>query len=154
MKIRLIGIGKTTDPNLIALCSEFENRLKHYCQFEVEYHSSKLKTNERELVKTEEGKLLLAKILPSNQVILLDNRGSQYGSEEFSQFLQKRLNAASQDIVFLIGGAFGFSEAVYERANFKLSLSKMTFTHQLIRVIFTEQLYRAFTILKGEKYHH
>lgn len=154
MKIKLIGIGKTTDSNLIELCLEFENRLKHYCQFEVEYLSCKQKSNDRDQVKAEEGKLLLAKLLPSNQVILLDNRGAQYSSEDFSNFLQKRLNAATQDIVFLIGGAFGFSEAVYQRANFKLSLSKMTFTHQLIRLIFTEQLYRAFTILKGEKYHH
>lgn len=104
--------------------------------------------------KQAEGELILSKIDPTTPFILLDERGKSYTSVKFSQFLQSEMNKGPKSIVFCIGGAFGFSDQVYQRANHKISLSEMTFTHQMVRLFFTEQLYRAFTILAGEKYHH
>jgi 23S rRNA (pseudouridine1915-N3)-methyltransferase len=104
--------------------------------------------------KMEEAKLILAAILPEDQLVLLDEKGKEYSSVQFSNFIAQKQNASVKRLVFLIGGPFGFSETVYNRANFKISLSQMTFSHQMVRLFFVEQLYRAYSILKGEKYHH
>ena len=105
-------------------------------------------------LKNREGNLILSKIDNSDQVVLLDDKGKMFSSIDFSSYLSEKMNRSTKSLVFVVGGAFGFSDAVYQRANNKLSLSKMTFSHQMVRLIFKEQLYRAFTILKGEKYHH
>tara|TARA_Y200000002_G_C22520331_1_gene595251 strand:- start:281 stop:754 length:474 start_codon:yes stop_codon:yes gene_type:complete len=156
MKIKLIVVGKTKSKFLVEGEKVYSERLKHYCKF-TEFiipnvkNSSKLSTL---VLKNNEGKSLLSAINNSAEVILLDENGSSFSSFEFSKFLNKKLLSTNKELVFVVGGAFGFSEEVYKRANSKLSLSKMTFSHQMIRLIFKEQLYRAFTILKGEKYHH
>jgi 23S rRNA (pseudouridine1915-N3)-methyltransferase len=108
----------------------------------------------KDQIKTREGELILKKIKPTDDVILLDEHGKEYSSVEFASLLQKKISYEGKDIVFVIGGAYGFSEAVYKRANSKISLSRMTFSHQMVRAIFAEQIYRAFTIMKGEPYHH
>ena len=108
----------------------------------------------KEQIKSKEGELILKNIRPTDDVILLDEHGKEHSSVEFARLLQDKISYAGKDIVFIIGGAYGFSEAVYKRANSKMSLSRMTFSHQMVRAIFAEQLYRAFTIIKGEPYHH
>ena len=156
MKIKLIVVGKTKSKFLVEGEKVYSERLKHYCKF-TEFiipnvkNSSKLSTL---VLKNNEGKSLLSAINNSAEVILLDENGSSFSSFEFSKFLNKKLLSSNKELVFVRGGAFGFSGEVYNRADLKLSLSKMTFSHQMIRLIFKEQLYRAFTILKGEKYHH
>ena len=156
MKIKLIVVGKTKSKFLVEGEKVYSERLKHYCKF-TEFiipnvkNSSKLSTL---VLKNNEGKSLLSAINNSAEVILLDANGSSFSSFEFSTFLNKKLLSTNKELVFVVGGAFGFSGEVYNRADLKLSLSKMTFSHQMIRLIFKEQLYRAFTILKGEKYHH
>ena len=156
MKIRLILIGKTNTAYLKTGESDYENRLKHYCKFE-ELLIPKIKNSGKlshSDVKIKEGKLILKSLDQNDQIILLEEKGKSFSSVDFSNFLNQKLLSSNKRLVFVIGGAFGFSEEVYKRANLKLSLSKMTFSHQMIRLIFKEQLYRAFTILKGEKYHH
>ena len=108
----------------------------------------------RDQIRTAEGKLILKNLRDSDEVVLLDEHGREFRSVEFASMLEKRLSASSRDLVFVIGGAYGFSTEVYERASSKISLSKMTFSHQMVRTIFVEQLYRAFTIIRGESYHH
>ena len=156
MKIRLIVIGKTNASYLKTGESDYEDRLKHYCKFEELLipqikNGGKLTHND---LKIKEGKLILKSITPNDQVILLDEKGKSFSSIDFSNLLNQKLLDSTKRLVFVVGGAFGFSEEVYRRADLKLSLSKMTFSHQMIRLIFKEQLYRVFTILKGEKYHH
>ncbi len=156
MKIKVICIGKTGKSFLVEGEKEYLKRLEHYCPVEkIELpdlkNARKLSENQ---IKTEEGKALLQQIDSGDQVFLLDERGKQYGSVAFSAFIQKRFNQGGKHLVFVIGGAYGFSEELYSRAQGKLSLSDMTFSHQMIRMIFFEQLYRAMTILKGEPYHH
>ena len=156
MRLRLICLGKTNFNFLNEGENEYINRLTHYCNFDridiPELKNAKsLSLNE---IKNKEGHLILAKLRPTDYLILMDENGTMYNSVEFSSFLEKKAIQGKTSIVFVIGGAFGFSPAVYERANELVSLSKMTFSHQLIRIIFLEQLYRSFTILKGEKYHH
>jgi len=156
MKIKVICIGKTGKNFLSEGEREYLGRLKHYVKVEkIELTDIK---NARKLskdqVKTEEGKLLLTEIDAGDQVYLLDERGKSYSSEKFSDFLQKRFNQGGKGLVFVIGGAYGFSDEMYARAQGKVSLSEMTFSHQMIRMIFFEQLYRAMTILRGEPYHH
>ena len=156
MKIKLFIIGKTNIEYLKTGESEYENRLKHYCNFEEIIitdvkKGSKLSKNE---LKIREGDLILKNINSIDKVILLDNKGKNNSSNEFSYFLKENMLHSTKNLVFIIGGAYGFSEKVYNRANNKLSLSKMTFSHQMVRLIFKEQLYRAFTIIKGEKYHN
>lgn len=156
MKLTLMVVGTTDEADLRSAIDKYTSRLKHYCSFEMEVVSSpknfkKLPINE---LKTAEGKLILANLSEQDLVVLLDEVGSEFNSVAFAEKLQKWLNGGHKRIVFLIGGAFGFSDEVYERANFRLALSKMTLTHQMVRLFFTEQLYRAFTILKNEKYHH
>ncbi len=156
MTIKLLGIGKTDDPALQDLTDIYIKRLGFYIRFEFELipdikNAKNLDENQQ---KQKEGELLLNKVAASDFVVLLDENGKQYSSEAFSEFIQKRLNSGLKQLVFIIGGPYGFSEDVYKRADAKLSLSKMTFSHQMIRLFFVEQLYRAFTILKNEPYHH
>jgi 23S rRNA (pseudouridine1915-N3)-methyltransferase len=154
MRIRFVCIGKTTDQQIKSLYEGYIKRLSHYGKVSIDYLELKKKNVRSEVLKTEEGNLILSKVDSSANLILLDELGKEFNSIGFSKFLQKGMNASSREMVFVIGGAFGFSEAVYKRANHKIALSKMTFTHQMVRLIFLEQLYRGFTILKGEKYHH
>ncbi len=156
MKVKLIVVGKTNTAYLKTGENEYVNRLKYYCKFEEIIindvkNGSKLSKNE---LKVREGNLILKKISSIDKVILLDNKGKSYSSIEFSIFLKEKMLHSTKSLVFIVGGAYGFSDEVYNRANNKLSLSKMTFSHQIVRLIFKEQLYRAFTIIKGEKYHH
>jgi 23S rRNA (pseudouridine1915-N3)-methyltransferase len=155
MKIKLITIGKTDESYLKDGIDKYLKRLKHYILFEMIIINdlklgSKITT---ELQKEMEGKAILEKVNPNDFLILLDEKGEEFHSVNFSNYLQKRMNAGN-DIVFVIGGPFGFSDDVYTRANNKIALSKLTFSHQMVRLFFVEQLYRSFTILKGEKYHH
>lgn len=156
MKIKLVCIGKTGKDFLVAGEKEYLDRLKHYVQVErVEIPDIK---NAKKLtfqqVKELEGKEILSKVSSSDRVFLLDERGKSYSSVTFSQFIQNQFNQGGKSIVFVIGGAYGFSDEVYSRANGKISLSEMTFSHQMIRMIFFEQVYRAMTILNNEPYHH
>ncbi len=156
MKVKLLVTGPTNMKFVEQGFNEFASRLKHYTDFEfivIPAHKNSGKLEPGEL-KIKEAESIAAKLLPSDFVVLLDEKGAEYTSVEFSAFLQKRMNSGVKNLVFVVGGAFGFSEKMYERANSKLSLSKMTFSHQLIRLIFAEQLYRAFTILRNEKYHN
>ena len=156
MKVKLIVIGKTKTKFLLDGENEYQKRLKHYCKFSeliIPDIKNGGKLSKKEL-KEKEGNLILASIKNSDYVILLDDKGLELSSTDFAEFLNKKMVSSSNELVFIIGGAFGFSESVFKRANTKLSLSKMTFSHQMVRMIFKEQLYRAFTILKGEKYHH
>ncbi len=155
MKIRLICAGKTTDQYLIEGIDRYCKRLKHYISFElIELPEVKGKSKTPEAVKEEEGKIFLSKIDRNDYVILLDENGKLLTSVDFAESLQNKMNRSISSVAFIIGGPFGFSQSVYAVANEKLSLSKMTFSHQMIRLFFTEQVYRAFTILRGEKYHH
>ncbi len=155
MKIKLITIGKTDESYLKDGIEKYLVRLKHYVSFEIMIVND-LKLGSKtttELQKEMEGKVILEKISPNDYLILLDEKGEENNSVNFSNYLQKRMNAGN-DIIFVIGGPFGFSDEVYVRSNAKIALSKLTFSHQMVRLFFVEQLYRAFTILKGEKYHH
>lgn len=156
MTIKLLGIGKTDDPALLNLTDVYIKRLQFYnkLEFELIPDLKKAKNLDENQQKQKEGELILSKINTSDFVVLLDERGKQYSSVGFSEFLQKRMNSGLKQLVFIIGGPYGFSEAVYDRADTSLSLSKMTFSHQMVRLFFVEQLYRAFTILKNEPYHH
>ena len=156
MNIKLIAIGKTDNKQLIALIEEYKKRLKFYIKFSVDIipDIKNAKNLSESQQKEKEGKLILNNIIPSDTLILLDENGKQFTSIEFSSYLQKHMNAGIKQLVFVIGGPYGFSEEVYKKANGKLSLSKMTFSHQMIRLFFIEQLYRGFTILKNEPYHH
>ena len=156
MKIKLICVGKTTSSHLIAGENEYLKRLKHYSsleKIEIPELKNAKKLSEKE-IKNQEGTLILKKIDSTDYVILLDENGKDYTSLEFSKFIQKRLNSGAKTVVFLIGGAYGFSDEIYSRAQAKIALSKMTFSHQMVRLFFLEQVYRAFTILKGQPYHH
>ncbi|PCI35357.1 MAG: 23S rRNA (pseudouridine(1915)-N(3))-methyltransferase RlmH [Flavobacteriaceae bacterium] len=156
MNIKLLVIGKTDDKNLQQLIGVFENRLKHYIKFELEIipDIKNVKNLSEVQQKEKEGDLILKKIGPTDQLVVLDENGKTYKSIEFAQFLQKKMNSGIKQLVLVIGGPYGFSEAVYKKAIGKISLSKMTFSHQMIRLIIVEQLYRGFTILKNEPYHH
>lgn len=156
MKIKLLQIGKTNERYLQQGIEEYEKRIKAFVPFVQEVlphlkNASSLNANE---VKEREGQMILAKLKPDDFLILLDERGKEMNSREFAGFMQKNMNAGMKQVVFLVGGAFGFSDEVYLRANQKLSLSKMTYSHQLIRLIFTEQLYRSFTIINNHPYHN
>ncbi len=156
MKIKLLAIGKTDDKNLISLIQTYENRLKHYVKFELEIipdikNTKNISENEQ---KEKEGQLILKKIRSDDNLILLDEKGKEFRSVEFAQFLQRKMNSGIKQLVFVIGGPYGFSEKVYQKASGKMAFSKMTFSHQMIRLIVVEQIYRALTILKNEPYHH
>ncbi|PKQ44317.1 23S rRNA (pseudouridine(1915)-N(3))-methyltransferase RlmH [Confluentibacter flavum] len=156
MTIKLLAIGKTDDNELKALIEGYAKRLSFYINFQLDIipDIKNAKNLSESQQKQKEGELILEKINNTDVLILLDENGKQYDSVAFSEYLQKHMNSGIKQVVFVIGGPYGFSEEVYNKANGKLSLSKMTFSHQMIRLFFTEQLYRGFTILKNEPYHH
>ena len=156
MKITLLTVGKTDKDWVKQGIDIYASRMKHYFPFSiVEIPELKNASSlSQEQIKTKEGELILKNIKPTDDVILLDERGREFSSMEFAKVLQDKISYTGKDIVFIIGGAYGFSEVVRKRSNSKISLSRMTFSHQMVRAIFVEQLYRAFTIMKGEPYHH
>ena len=156
MNIKLIVVSKTDVPYLQTGIDDYVGRLKHYCDFELVTIPALKNMGKAspEEVKEREGQLILKQVEKSDMVVLLDEHGKEYGSVEFSEYLQKQMNAGIRTLSFVVGGAFGFSPAVYAAAQHKISLSKMTFNHQMVRLFFVEQLYRAFTILRHEKYHN
>lgn len=155
MKTILILVGKTTDKHFQAGIEDYTARISHYMPFEIvtipELRNTKSLSEEQQ--KAAEGELILKQIQAQDTVVLLDEHGKELRSIEFAKWLEQKRNTARR-LVFVVGGPYGFSEAVYARANELLSLSKMTFSHQMIRLVFTEQVYRACTIIKGEPYHH
>ncbi|MCQ2346321.1 MAG: 23S rRNA (pseudouridine(1915)-N(3))-methyltransferase RlmH [Paludibacteraceae bacterium] len=154
MKLTLLVVGRTTDKRLEALIDEYRDRLKHYIPFEMKVipELKNAKNLSQAQQKTAEGELILHEA-GNNYVVLLDEHGKEMRSIEFADWLQKR-QTAGRDVIFVIGGPYGFAESVYQRADGKISLSQMTFSHQMIRLLFVEQIYRAMTILRGEPYHH
>lgn len=155
MRISLLVVGKTTDARLVSLIDDYRNRLQHYVPFSLEVlpELRNTKSLSEEQQKTAEGEMILRAVPSAAEMVLLDEHGKEFRSVEFSEYLQKKMSAG-RDIVFVVGGPYGFSEAVYQRANGKISLSKMTFSHQMVRLFFVEQIYRAMTILRHEPYHH
>jgi len=155
MKTLLILVGKTTNKHISACIDDYVERISHYMPFEMttlpELKNTKSLSEEQQ--KEQEGEMILKQIQATDSVVLLDERGQELRSVEMARWLQRK-QASGRRVVFVIGGPYGFSCAVYSRANEQLSLSKMTFSHQMVRMIFTEQLYRACTIIKGEPYHH
>ena len=156
MLVKITAIGKTDDLKLQQLIQVYTNRIKRYVKFELQIipdlkNRSKLSFQEQ---KRKEGELLLKQFKNSDYVVLLDENGKQYSSVEFANYLQQRMNSGAKCLCFVIGGPYGFSEEVYKRAQGKLSLSKMTFSHQMVRLFFCEQVYRGFSILNNEPYHH
>lgn len=156
MKITLLVIGKTDAAYLIEGIIEYTKRLKHYINFEIEIipDIKKNKNATIEIQKLLEGELILSKNLPGKELHLFDENGKLFSSREFAGFLEKKMLSGLKELVFVIGGPFGFSTKVYENATSKISLSPMTFSHQMARLLCVEQIYRAFTIIKGEQYHH
>jgi 23S rRNA (pseudouridine1915-N3)-methyltransferase len=156
MNIKLIAIGKTDNKNLQALMDEYQKRLSFYVKFDLEIipDIKNAKNLSEAQQKDKEGELILNKLAPTDFLILLDENGKSFGSVEFANELQKKMNAGIKTLVYIIGGPYGFSETVYQKAQQKISLSKMTFSHQMVRLFFIEQVYRGFTILKNEPYHH
>jgi 23S rRNA (pseudouridine1915-N3)-methyltransferase len=156
MTIKLVATGKTDNKNLQNLMDDYQTRLGYYVKFNFEVipDLKKTKNVSQNQQKEKEGEQLLAKIGSSDVLILLDESGKQMNSISFSKYLQKHMNSGIKKLVFAIGGPYGFSDAVYQRANGKLGLSQMTFSHQMVRLFFLEQVYRAFTILRNEPYHH
>jgi len=156
MKITLLVIGKTDEEYLRKGLEIFTGRIPHYILFEMkiiaDIKNSKNLSEEQQ--KEKEGELILQQVQGSDELFLLDENGTELTSVEFARFLEKKMISGIKRLVFVIGGPYGFAKSVYARANGKVSLSKMTFSHQMVRLIFTEQLYRALTILKGEPYHH
>ena len=156
MNIDLIVVGKTDSREVDALVAAYSKRINFYTRFAITYlpdvRNTKSLTFEQQ--KTAEGEAILQRIADSDALILLDEKGDELRSVEFAAWMQKRMNSGLRRLVFVIGGPYGFSPAVYARANGKISLSRMTFSHQIVRAIFTEQLYRAFSIIRNEPYHH
>ncbi len=156
MRLMLLTVGKTDIAWVREGLEMYVSRIRHYVPFELrEIPELKgVSALSREQIKEREGELVLKQLRPADEVVLLDEHGREYRSVEFADWLGRRAAGSGRDLVFVIGGAYGFSDAVYARADGRLSLSKMTYSHQLVRTIFAEQLYRAFTILRGEPYHH
>ena len=156
MNIKILMIGKTDNSIMKAIVDDYSKRLSMYINFSFEViNDIKNAKNLTEIQQKEkEGELILAKLKPSDHLILLDENGENFSSIGFSEFIQKKMNSGIKTLVLVIGGPYGFSESVYKKANGKIALSKMTFSHQMIRMIIVEQLYRAFTILNNEPYHH
>lgn len=156
MKITLLVIGKTEEKYLKEGIEKYLKRLKHYINFSIvelpELKNTKSLTEDQQ--KAKEAELIRKNISSTDHLILLDEKGDEYTSSQFSGFLNKKMLGSVQNLVFIVGGPYGFDQGIYNEAASKISLSKMTFSHQMVRLFFTEQLYRAFTILKGEPYHH
>jgi 23S rRNA (pseudouridine1915-N3)-methyltransferase len=155
MKTILLLVGKTVNKHFVAGINDYTERIGHYMPFEIvtipELKNTKNLSESQQ--KEQEGELILGKLQPSDTVVLMDEHGKEYRSIEFAQWIQKKQNTVRR-LIFVIGGPYGFSQPVYDRANEMISLSKMTFSHQMVRLVFTEQIYRACTIIKGEPYHH
>lgn len=156
MKIVLIVIGKTDAGYFVEAIREYANRLVHYLPFEMQVipDIKNVKNLSEAQQKEKEGELILKTLQAADHLVLLDEKGKEFTSMQFAAYLEKKMHTVPKRLVFVIGGPYGFSEAVYRAAAEKISLSKMTFSHQMIRLIFTEQLYRALTILNNEPYHH
>jgi len=156
MQIQLLAIGKTDKKALQELIDIYQKRLSHYIKFTftVVPDIKNTKKLDEAQQKVKEGELLLSKIKSSDTVILLDEKGQSFNSVGFANYLQKHMNSGIKTLIFVIGGPYGFSDDIYQRANGKISLSKMTFSHQMVRLFVTEQIYRGFTILRNEPYHH
>jgi 23S rRNA (pseudouridine1915-N3)-methyltransferase len=156
MNIKLLTIGKTDNKALQSLIDDYTKRLSFYIKFDLEIipDIKNVKNLSESQQKEKEGELILAKLTTTDQLILLDEKGTTFSSVGFSDYLQKKMNSGAKTIVFVIGGPYGFSDEVYQKAQGKISLSLMTFSHQMVRLFFIEQLYRGFTILKNEPYHH
>jgi len=156
MKIKLLAIGKTDNNELNQLIQIYQNRLKHYIKFELDIipDIKNVKNLSENQQKEKEGELILKHLQPTDQLVILDEKGKEFRSIEFSKYLQKKMNSGIKQLIIVIGGPYGFSESVYKKANGKISLSKMTFSHQMIRLFIIEQIYRGFTIIKNEPYHH
>jgi len=156
LKITLIAVGKTEDKYLIEGIDKYLNRLKHYINFTTliipDIKNTKNLTEAQQ--KTKEAEFISKQINPTDVVVLLDEKGKKHSSVSFAEYLNKQMIGSVQNLVFIIGGPYGFDESIYKRANTSVSLSDMTFSHQMVRLFFVEQLYRAFTILKNEPYHH
>lgn len=156
MNIRLIAIGKTDNKNLQSLIDEYTKRLSFYVKFDLEVipDIKNVKNLSEAQQKEKEGELILAKINTTDHLIVLDENGKTFNSIGFSDYLQKKMNTGIKTLVFVIGGPYGFSQNVYQKAHGKVSLSEMTFSHQMVRLFIIEQIYRGFTILRNEPYHH
>ncbi|MFV0539137.1 MAG: 23S rRNA (pseudouridine(1915)-N(3))-methyltransferase RlmH [Dysgonomonas sp.] len=156
MKITLLVIGKTDAGYFIDAVNEYQKRLEHYIPFETQVipdiKNTKSLTSEQQ--KEKEGELILKSLQAGDYIVLLDDKGKEYTSIQFANYIEKKTHTVSKRLVFIIGGPYGFSQAVYDKTNEKLTLSRMTFSHQMVRLIFVEQLYRAMTILNNEPYHH
>jgi 23S rRNA (pseudouridine1915-N3)-methyltransferase len=156
MKILLLLLGKTDEKYIEEGIDDYVKRIKHYLPFEVRIIPD-LKKNSGlsiEQQKEKEGQMILSHLNKGDQLVLLDERGTEYSSVEFSGWMEKRMTSSVRQLVFVVGGPYGFPDAVYEKADYEISLSKLTFSHQMVRMIFVEQLYRAMTIIKHEPYHH
>src|SRR3546814_393810 len=156
MRITLLCVGKTDDGQLAAIIDKFQQRLKHYIPFSIVSipdvkNTKHLRTDQQ---RAKEATAIVKQLLPGDHVVLLDERGKEYRSVDFATHLNKLMIGSVQHLVFVVGGPYGFDDSVHQRAHGSMSLSKMTFSHQMVRLFFVEQLYRAFTILKGEPYHH
>ncbi len=156
MKITLLVIGKTDSKYLTEGINEYVKRLNHYIKFEIEVipDIKKSKTLSIELQKNQEGEIILSRNLPGKELHLFDEKGKNFTSREFAVFLEKKMASGLKELVLVVGGPYGFSQKVYENTKSKISLSKLTFSHQMVRLMCVEQIYRAFTILNGEPYHH
>ena len=156
MNIKLLAIGKTDNKNLQILIDDYSKRLSFYIKFDLEIIADlkNVKNFSESQQKEKEGELILSKLSPTDHLILLDENGTNFSSVQFSDYLQKKMNAGFKTLVFVIGGPYGFSDEVYKNAKGKIALSQMTFSHQMVRLFVVEQIYRGFTILKNEPYHH
>ena len=156
MKIELLVIGKNANAHLQHCIDDYMQRLSHYVPFKISYISDikNVRNLTQEQQKQAEGKAILAQLDAADRVVLLDEHGKIYRSIEFAHYISQKMISVPKRLVFIVGGPYGFSQEVYSRADEKISLSPMTFSHEMIRLIFTEQLYRAFTIIRGEPYHH
>ncbi len=156
MNIKILTIGKTDNKALQSLIDDYTKRLSFYIKFDLEIipDIKNVKNLSESQQKEKEGELILSKLTPTDQLILLDENGTTFTSVGFSNYMQKKMNSGLKTLVFVIGGPYGFSDEVYQKAQGKISLSRMTFSHQMVRLFFIEQLYRGFTILRNEPYHH
>ena len=156
MKVALVLVGKTVNKHFVELIDEYAGRVKHYIGFDIiaipELKNTKSLSADQQ--KQQEGELILKQMQAGDHVVLLDEHGKEFRSVEFSSYMEQKMQTVNKRLVFVIGGPYGFSPDVYGRANEKISMSKMTFSHQMVRLIFVEQLYRAMTIIRGEPYHH
>ena len=156
MKVALVLVGKTVNKHFVELIDEYAGRVKHYIGFDIitipELKNTKSLSADQQ--KQQEGELILKQMQAGDHVVMLDEHGKEFRSVEFSSYMEQKMQTVNKRLVFVIGGPYGFSPDVYGRANEKISLSKMTFSHQMVRLIFVEQLYRAMTIIRGEPYHH